>query len=152
MSATDTHHKLIDDLAIRDLNARYTDAVNQYNPLHWINCWTDDARWNLMGTRVTGKENILSLWQQLMSDFEFALIMPSSSLFTLNPDLPDRASGHSYQHEYTRDKAGNGHTLLGRYLDEYRKIDDEWYFQTREYQILYRGNSDLTGQFTLPPR
>ena len=138
---------LEDEFALRDLMARYVDAVNRSDGDAWIATWADNAEWNLLGMPVTGKDNILALWQQMMSSFEFALMLPSSCLFDVNGDT---ATGHWYLHEYSRDKEGTGTTMLSRYLDSYSRRDGQWLFQTREYSFIYNGPADMSGSFTPP--
>lgn len=140
-------NKLEDELALRDLMARYVDAVNRYDADAWSATWAEDAVWNLLGSPVTGRDNILGLWQQMMASFEFAIMLPSTSLFEIDGDS---ATGHWYLHEYTRDLEGTGSTILSRYLDTYVKQDGQWLFKTREYNFIYNGAPDLTGDYTRP--
>ena len=138
-------HNLEDELALKNLMARYVDAVNRRDGDAWSATWAEDSVWNLLGSPVAGKDNILGLWQQMMSGFEFALMMPSSSLFEIDGDS---ASGHWYLHEYTRDLEGTASTILSRYVDTYVKQDGQWLFKTRDYGFIYNGPSDLSGTYT----
>ena len=136
---------LQDELALRDLMARYVDAVNRSEAAAWGATWAEDGVWSLLGTSVSGRDNILELWQQMMSGFEFAIVLPSSCLF----DIQGRsASGHWYLHEYTRDLEGNASTVLSRYQDSYIKRDGQWQYHSREYNIIYHGAPDLSGSYT----
>lgn len=126
------------------LMARYCDAVNRRDGEDWINCWTSDAEWVLMGSKVTGRENILALWQQVMSGFEFALMLPSTCLFTADGTS---ASGHWYLHEYTRDHQGNSATNISRYQDAYKKVDGQWRYQSRECHFIVSGSAGLSGPY-----
>ena len=134
-----------DELALKNLMSRYADAVNRVDAEAWIGTWAEDAIWNLLGNPVSGKDNILALWKQMMSSFEFALMLPSSSLFEVSGDT---ASGHWYLHEYTRDPEGNASTVLSRYLDTYVKQDGQWLYKSRDYGFIYNGPADLSGDYT----
>lgn len=136
-----------DELALRNLMARYVDAVNRFDADAWIATWAEDGVWNLLGTPVSGRDTILALWQQMMGTFEFALMLPSSCLLDVDGDS---ASGHWYLHEYTRDQEGNSSAVISRYVDTYVRQDGQWLFQTREYQFIYNGAPDLSGAFTRP--
>ena len=131
--------------ALNNLMARYADGVNRRDGETWIATWAPDASWNLMGNEVTGRDNIYALWQQMMSGFEFALMIPSSCLFDIDADS---ASGHWYLQEFTRDLQGNSAMVLSRYLDTYRRVDGRWLYQSRDYHILYRGAADHNAEFT----
>jgi uncharacterized protein (TIGR02246 family) len=137
-----------DELALRNLMARYIDAVNRNDADAWIANWAEDGSWNVLGQPVTGRANILALWQQMMSGFEFALMLPSSCLLSIDGDT---ASGHWYLHEYLRDREGTGSTVLSRYLDTYVKRDGQWLYQSRQYNLMYNGPADLSGTHTPLP-
>ena len=136
---------LEDELALRNLMGRYADAVNRRDADAWIATWAADGVWNLLGNPVSGRDNILALWQQMMGSFEFALMLPSSCLFKVDDDT---ASGHWYLHEYTRDLQGNASTVLSRYLDTYIRQRGQWLFQSRHYSFIYNGPADLSGTYT----
>ena len=136
-----------DELALRNLMGRYVDAVFRSDAEAWAATWAEDARWNVVGTDVIGRDNIVGLWQQLMTTFEFALMLPSSSQFEVNGD---QASGHYYLQEFTRDTAGESSTLISRYIDTYSRVGGDWLYQSRQYEIIYHGPADLSGNY-IPP-
>lgn len=138
---------LEDEMALRNLMARYVDAVHRSDATAWGATWADDARWNLMGTDVNGRANIVALWQQIMTGFEFALMLPSSCLFSIDGDT---ASGHWYLQEHTRDKDGNGSSIVSRYLDSYSRRNGQWLYQSRHCSFIYHGTPDLSGNYTAP--
>lgn len=133
-----------DQLALRDLMAKYCDAVNRGDGESWIATWAPDASWNLLGTLVNGREQILELWQQMMAGFEFVVMMPSSCQFHIDGDT---ASGHWYLQEFSRAQDGAGNTLLSRYTDRYTKHNDQWLFSHRDYVFIYNGAADLSGNY-----
>jgi ketosteroid isomerase-like protein len=136
-----------DEIALRNLMARYVDAVNRRDGAAWAATWAEDGSWDLLGTAINGRDNIVGLWQQMMSGFEFAIMMPSSCLFEIDGD---QASGHWYLQEYTRDLEGHSTTVLSRYQDSYSRVDGQWLYQSRAYHFLYQGSADLSGDYSLP--
>lgn len=136
-----------DEIGLRNLMARYVDAVNRFDADHWIATWAQDGAWTLFDNEINGRDAILAVWQQAMASFEFALLLPSSCLFEVTGDT---ASGHWYLHEHSRDKVGKASTLISRYADTYVKQEGRWLFQTRSYTVLYNGAPDLSGAFTRP--
>ena len=139
---------LEDELALRAMMARYVDAVNRRDGDTWINTWAEDASWRLMGQEAKGRDNILAMWQQMMANFEFAIMMPSSCLFEVEGYF---ASGHWYLQEFTRDNDGNAANVLSRYRDSYSRMDGQWLFQSREYDVMYFGAADMSGNFNPLP-
>ncbi len=123
-----------DDLALRNLMATYVDAVIKRDASSWGATWAENAEWNLLGNLVTGRDNIVGLWQQIMSGFELAIMQPSISQFVV---LGDTATGYWYLQEFTKDFEGNTATLYSRYNDTYVKIDGQWLYQSRQYEILH---------------
>ncbi len=134
-----------DELAIRDLAARYIDAVNRVNQADWAATWSETAHWNLMGMEVAGREAIVQLWVGAMSSFECALMMLNSGTVTLDGD---RASGRWYVTEHLKPKEGAANLTLGVYDDEYRRENGQWLFARRHYNVMYQGPADYSGVFT----
>jgi hypothetical protein len=60
-----------DELAIRELVSLYADAVNRVDEEQWADTWTENAEWSLPMATVEGKTQIVGLWVQAMSSFEF---------------------------------------------------------------------------------
>lgn len=139
---------LEDELALNKLMARYVDAANRRDGEAWSSTWAEDSCWALMGTEITGRENILGLWKQVLEGFEFAILMPSSGHFDIDGDT---ATGHWYLQEFTRDLQGEALAALSRYNDSYVKVNGQWLFTRREYNFLYRGPADLSGEHTPLP-
>ena len=139
---------LEDEMALRNLMARYIDAVNRDDANAWIATWAQDGEWNLMGQPIRGRDHILEVWQQMMANFEFAVMLPNSCLFNVDGDT---ATGHWYLHEYLRDKQGAATTVLSRYLDTYVRRDGQWLYQSRHYDMIYNGPGDLSGTYTPLP-
>ena len=127
-----------DELAIRDLNARYIDAVNRYSADDWSATWAEDASWDLLGHEVE------ATWQGAMGSFEFALMMLNSG--TLQVD-GQRATGRWYLTEHLKPKDGDANMVLGVYDDEYSCESGSWLFTRRRYRILYQGAPDLSGNY-----
>lgn len=137
-----------DERELRALMARYVDAANRRDGAAWAQTWAADGRWIIAGMEVTGRDAILELWRQVIAGFEFALLMPASSLLRVDGDV---ASGHWYLQEFTRDLGGECTLALGRYLDTYSRREGQWLFQSRQYDFIYRGPADLSGDHTPLP-
>lgn len=139
---------LEDERALERLMARYADAVNRRDEVSWAATWAEDGTWNLLGNPISGRANILVLWQKMMAGFEFAIMLPSSGLFSIDGD---HATGHWYLQEYTRDPDGNASTVFSRYDDSYVKSQGQWLYHSRSYSFIYQGAPDLSGSYTSLP-
>ncbi|MEP5765711.1 MAG: nuclear transport factor 2 family protein [Halieaceae bacterium] len=134
-----------DELAIRDLVARYIDAVNRHNQDDWAATWSENASWNLVGMEVSGRQAIVELWVGAMSGFDFALMMLNSGTVQINGDS---ATGRWYVTEHLKPCDGDANTTLGVYEDEYAKENGEWVFTRRQYHIMCQGAADSNATFT----
>ena len=135
----------LDELAIRDLVARYIDAVNRYHKDDWAATWSETATWNLMGMEVSGREAIVELWTNAMAGFEFAIMMLNSGSVSVDGES---ATGRWYLTEHLKMADGDTNMTLGVYDDEYRCEEGRWLFSRRSYQVIYQGPPDLSGNFT----
>ncbi len=133
---------LLEEQAIRQLVARYADAVGRRDAKAWGETWTDDGVWELMGQRKEGREQVVKLWSAIMSGFEMVVQIPGSALIEVDGD---RATGRWYMIEYI---AGPAMLNMGHYLDRYQKVRGEWRFAHRRFDVLYSGPPDLSGKPT----
>lgn len=134
---------IADELAIRNLVARYSDAVNRRDAEAWGNCWTEDAVWKIMGMAPEGRETIVGLWSQFMGGFPFVVQMPSECLITLNGD---EATVRAYLTETGKGPDGSGMLTLGVYHDRVRREADAWRFTERSFHAMYSGPMDMSGE------
>lgn len=133
-----------EELAIRNLVARYIDAVNRYHADDWTATWAEDARWDLAGMEVNGREAISQLWTGAMASFEFAIMMLNSGTIEVSGDT---ASGRWYITEHIKPREGDAALTLGVYDDTYCKEGGEWKFAARVYHVIYQGAGDYSGNY-----
>ena len=131
-----------DELAIRNLVARYSDAVNRRDAAAWGDTWAVDATWKILGMAPQGREEIVKLWEQLMGGFPFVVQMPSECLIAVDGDT---ATGRAYLHEWGKGPDGSGMVTLGVYHDTFRRDPDGWRFTERDFHSMYSGPADMSG-------
>ena len=129
-----------DELAIRNLLARYGDAVCRRDPDAWIATWAHDCTWDLGGGRVTrGREETLALWRASIAKYPWVAQLPASGWVRLVDGEP---RGSWYVLELNHVPDGSGVMHLGYYDDIYVRDEDEWRFGTRRFHLVYRGAMD----------
>ena len=138
-----------DDIALQNLMATYVDAANRRDGEAWKNTWAADGVWSIMGTDISGRDNIHALWTQVLEGFEFALLMPASGQFEVTGDT---ATGHWYLQEFTRSTEGETSTMMSHYQDSYCRTDNKWLYQSRASSVLYSGPADLSGHYNPLPQ
>ena len=132
-----------DYIALRQVAERYVDAVNRFDPEAWGSTWAPDGEWITSSTR-TGREEIVEDWTRIMATIPNVYMHVYSGV--IDDVTGDTASGRWYMGEVTNREAGQRMNSLC-YFDTYRRIDNQWYIQTRRLEALYRGPADLSGDF-----
>lgn len=133
---------LVDELAVRNLVARYSDAVNRRDAATWGPTWTEKAEWSLMGSSTVGRDEIVALWEKLMSGFPFVMQLVHSGTVELSGDSGE---GCWYLTEISRGPDGTPNAAIGVYHDRYLRENGAWCFARRRFDILYNGPADLSG-------
>lgn len=129
-----------DELAIRNLLARYGDAVCRRDAAAWIATWAPDCVWDLGGGRVTrGQEQTLALWEESIAKYPWVAQLPASGSIEL---VGDEVRGTWYVLELNHLPDGAGAMHFGRYRDTYVHTDDGWRFGLRRFDLVYRGAMD----------
>lgn len=133
-----------DEMAIRDLSARYIDAVNRQHGEDWQATWSENASWFLMGQEITGRDTILEFWLNTMGLFNFVVMALNSQNLVIDGD---QASGRCYVTESLSMKGTDPAMVQGVYDDTFIRENGEWRFASRSYHMLYQGPSDLSGEY-----
>lgn len=136
MSALDT----ADELAIRNLQARYADAVCRRDEHAWAQTWALDCLWDLGRGRVTrGRDAAVALWRSAIAQYPWVAQLPASGLIE---QVDGEARGSWYVLELNHRADGTGAMHLGRYRDKYVRDGDSWLFGERRFEMVYRGSMD----------
>lgn len=122
-----------DQLAIRALNDSYCDAVFRRDSENWGANWADDARWELMGQTVSGREAIVTMWTGAMAGFSFVAFFAQVGALRIEGD---RAEGRVYTQELLEHADGTQSRPVGRYDDVYIRTGGRWLFLERRYTFL----------------
>lgn len=132
-----------DELSIRELVARYSDAVGRRDERAWGATWTEDGVWNVGSNHATGRESVVKTWAGLMDLFRFVTQMPQSGFLEVDGD-EGRGTWHVMELGWPRE--GDAACTLGVYEDRYRRTDEGWRFAERTFHIVYMGPPDLSGR------
>ncbi len=130
--------------AIRNLVARYSDAVNRRDSAAWGDCWAEEgSSWKIMGMAPEGRAGIVDLWEQLMGGFPFVVQMPSECLVEVSGDT---GTVRAYLTETGKGPDGKGLLTLGVYHDRVQRDPDGWRFTERAFDSMYSGPTDMSGE------
>jgi hypothetical protein len=110
----------------------------------WASTWLEDARWELPGRSVHGRDDIVALWRTSMNKNHRVVQIYNSAVFDVEGD---DATGRVQLVELVSVADGSKTVLAGHYDDTYRRTPDGWKFASRALTIYYRGAPDLSGTF-----
>ena len=134
------------ECAIRQLHARYMDAVWRLDYEAFGDCFTEDCEWRIGGVVLRGRQEIVAHNRELFSSkFRRLFITLRTPILELHPD--GSASGRTYFSAQNLMADGSGFAPLGRYFERFRKEDGRWRASWRLFQTLYTGPADLSGTF-----
>ncbi len=136
-----------DELAIRDLVARYADAVNVADAGAWGANWAESAVWHLGPSTVEGRQSIVDFWRTAMATFESVVQLVAHGTVWADGD---GAAGRWAIWEVGR-REGAGTFVVGSYEDRYTNESGEWLFAERRFSAGYRGEVVAGEFFPFPP-
>lgn len=147
------------DAGVRQLHARYSDAVWRKDAQAFADCFAPDGEWRISGMVMRGREEIGANIERILSRMHRVL-------FTFRTPVLDLSGGEVTGRVMVDEKVcwadGKTNIALGCYYERFVEIDGRWYFTWRLFEPHYRGPPDLTGTWfeqsdwgpppALPPR
>jgi uncharacterized protein (TIGR02246 family) len=133
MTPDDLHGQL----EIRDLAARFTDAVNRRAPKEVAGLFTEDGAWHVPGVpSAVGHEAIGDLLAGLLTNFARLIQLTHSGHVDVSGST---ATATWYITERGADSAGDTFEFTGVYTDRLvRTEQDGWRFAERSFGFLHR--------------
>ena len=132
------------DRGIRDLHARYTDAVFRKDFDAFAECFTRDGEWRISGRVMRGREDIKAAISTIMDKFIRVFITFRSPMLAVQDGV---VVGRTYIDERCAWANGNTNIAIGRYYERFAEEEGRWRFAWRLFEIHYRGDADMTGSF-----
>jgi hypothetical protein len=137
-----------DELRIRDLVGRYSDAVSRADAVDWAATWATDARWEVGTRTVVGRDDIVQLWQQFLPAYEAIVQLPVQGTVRVGPD---GVRGRWLVLEILRRTGATKDNLqVACYLDRYVQEQERWVFAERRLSAHYKGELDAGAFVPLP--
>lgn len=134
------------ECAIRQLHARYTDAVWRMDFEAFGDCFTESCEWRIDGAILRGRDEIVSHHRELFTTrFRRLLITLRTPVLELHAD--GTASGRTYFSAQNVLADGTPFAPLGVYHERFIDCGDRWRASWRLFQVLYTGPPDLSGTF-----
>ena len=137
---------LADQLEIRELAARFTDAVNRRSPRDVAGTFTEDGEWHVPGVPVThGRAEAEARLAGLLDNFDRLVQLLHSGQVEVTDD---EASATWYLTEIAASSAaGKAFTFVGVYRDALVRTAEGWRFTRRTFDFLYRAKGDVEARW-----
>lgn len=136
------------DLGIRQLHARFADAVWRQDGDAFAACFASHGVWKIAGQTFTGSAAIGSAVGALLGRCSHIHLI--TGLPVLHVD-GTAVLGRLAMTEFARMLDGSTAMTIGWYHDRYVEQGGLWRFARRHWNLKYRGAPDLTGLFADTP-
>lgn len=136
------------DCAIRQLHARFLDAVWRKDADAFAGCFAPDGEWKIAGLHMRGREEVGTTFAKLLGACERVQIILGIPLLDVNGST---AIGRIQATEFAKMMDGTSAMTLGIYHDRYVEVEGRWLFQWRHWALHYRGPADLSAPFVECP-
>jgi ketosteroid isomerase-like protein len=128
-----------EEFALRDLVARYADAVTRQDTRAVAELFTADGEWIVTGHgEPRGHDEIAAFLDGLLGNWNGIVHALLSGRVHLDPADPDRATGRWYISEFGEVSGGDEVFFAGVYHDVYVRDEGLWRFARRQYNSLFR--------------
>src|ERR1700730_7658537 len=104
--------------AIRDLHARYTDAVWRKDYAAFGACFTGDAEWRIGGLELRGRAQITETIEAILGNFRRVLILFQSPILSM---VDGTLSARTYITEQVARTDGTANISIGRYYERFTR-------------------------------
>lgn len=130
--------------SIRDLHARYTDAVWRKDFASFGECFTRDGEWRIGGLELRGRAEITAAIEAILGNMRRVLVSFQSPLVSVHEG---EVSARTYMQEQVVRNDGATNIAIGRYYERFAEEDGRWRFSWRLFERHYSGPPDLSGEF-----
>ena len=133
---------LVVEAAIRQLHARYADAVWRKDLDAFGDCFADDAEWRIGGRILRGRAQIVENLKRLLPNFHRILM-------TFRTPIVEVGNGTATSRTYVTENNifidGRPGCSIGIYYERFVDQGNRWRFSWRLFQTHYLGPADMTG-------
>jgi hypothetical protein len=149
---------IADELAIRELVARFANACSPPDLAAFEKLWTADAEiepvWSLshpFEMSEAGIPAIIGMMDRLLKDWDFFVQLVHSGVVEVD-DGHDKATGRWILREVAKGPNETYYNNFAIYEDQYRKVRGKWFFLRRDYRYMFLDSGAFQGEICPPVR
>lgn len=138
---------LLAECGIRQLHARYCDAVWRFDMDAFGDCFAQDCEWRMDGVVMRGREEIVAQNKALFeANFQRLLIRLGTPILEVGRgEAKGTASARTYFSARNVLSDGTGFAPIDIYYEHFVDEGDRWRFKWRRFDGLYSGPADMSG-------
>jgi len=139
---------MLAESGIRQLHARYIDAVWRKDFDAFVACFAEQGEWKIAGMHLRGRAEVRDAIARLLGACERVLMTVGPPILEIGQGS---AIGRIYCLEYAKLLGGTSVMNIGIYYDRYVEEEGRWRFEWRHWALQYRGPVDLCAPFSESP-
>lgn len=140
---------LADELAIRNVTAAYTDAINRLDAAEATVAYADDGALDMMDRpTVVGRTAITDVLRATVAKYQIVTQLMHSGVVRLDGD---QARARWQVTEFQVSHEGIRRFVIGRYEDSLVRLPEGWRFSHRRFTARYLGAVDLSSDVLPDP-
>ena len=132
------------EAAIRQLHARYCDAVWRKDIAAFGDCFAKDAEWRIGGQIFSGRTEIMDAITEIFPGFQRILMAFATPILEAGKRT---ATGRTRATEHFSRSDGVTGLAISTYYEHFVDQGDCWRFSWRLFHLHYYGPTDLSGQY-----
>ena len=136
------------ECGIRQLYARFVDAVWRQDADAFAQCYTADGVWKIAGMEIVGRAALADACRKLLGRCSHIQLMPQPAILEIDGN---EAVGRQHMIELARMLDGSSAMTIGINYDRYRVVEGSWRISWRHWTTQYRGPVDMSGPFVDAP-
>lgn len=132
---------LVAECAIRQLHARYADALWRKDSESFAALFAADAEWKVAGMHLRGRAEIKRSFEQFMVHVDRTLMTFRTPIVDVNDN---GVTSRTYVTEDNRFADGRTASTIGIYYERFTEEGGCWRFKWRHWNLYYIGPPDLS--------
>ena len=150
INSEQTIERLVIDADIRDLAARFSDAVNRRDFGAFGDLFAEDGIWEIgepFPSRAAGRQNVVTMLRNLWAPWDFFFQMTHTGVIDVAPDRQTATARWEIQEIARTPDGSQSYDNVAMYYDRLvRTPDGSWRFAERRYHYIWLSSADLVGR------